>query len=410
MRKLLITVLVAVLLLGVVVQPWLVSGSMNSIEITSQSMYWVKLYCAHGESVVATTQWNSKSTGQINDSVISVYSKPSGAKLYLNGAYIGTTPMTLTVQPGVYNMTLLLSGYKPYSKLLVVYTRETLKVLVNLTPLPVNLTITSDPYGAKVYINGTYKGITPLVLSLIPGTYKVKLTRRGYKNYTTTVKLSPDKSKTLSVTLSPLYGQVKITSTPLGAKVYINGSYKGMTPLDLSLPPGTYNVRISKQGYKDYETPLSLSAGEHKTLSVTLTPLFGYLTVTSTPSGASVYIDGKYAGTTPLENYRLPTGDHTVKVGKDGYKTYTTTVDVSPGATSTVSATLHPLPVKVSITSTPPGASVYINGVYKGTTPLTLSLAPRTYDVKVVKNGYKTWEKSVTVEAGSPVSLAVSLT
>ncbi len=361
-------------------------------------------------SNIHSNSWTPEIFEQMKNGAISVSSTPSGAQVYLDGAYEGVTPLTISVQPGTYNITLKLPGYKVYSEFITVESGKELNISVALQPLPVSLTITSEPSGASVYINGAYKGTTPLTLSVTPGTYEVKLTKQGYKNYMTTVELSPDKSKTLSVTLSPIYGRVQITSIPSGAKVYVNSSYKGMTPLSLSLPPGMYTIKVSKQGYKNYETTLILSAGEHKAISVTLTPAFGHVTVTSTPSGASVYIDGKYAGTTPLENYKLSTGEHTVKVEKEGYETYTTKVDVSPGGTATVSATLRPLPVKLSITSKPSGASVYINGAYKGTTPLTLSLTPGTYDVRIVKKGYKTWEKSVTVEVASPLKLTMSLT
>jgi hypothetical protein len=45
----------------------------------------------------------------------------------------------------------------------------------------------------------------------------------------------------------------------------------------------------------------------------------GILTVVSDPADAAVYIDGQFAGRTPLTVERLRTGDHRVRVVKDGY-------------------------------------------------------------------------------------------
>lgn len=45
-------------------------------------------------------------------------------------------------------------------------------------------------------------------------------------------------------------GRVIIESRPIGAMVYINGVYKGDTPLDLHHPVGTYTAKLELNGYK----------------------------------------------------------------------------------------------------------------------------------------------------------------
>ena len=42
------------------------------------------------------------------------------------------------------------------------------------------LRINSLPYEAKVFINGVYEGNTPLVKSVFPGTYEVKISKTNY--------------------------------------------------------------------------------------------------------------------------------------------------------------------------------------------------------------------------------------
>jgi hypothetical protein len=66
----------------------------------------------------------------------------------------------------------------------------------------------------------------------------------------------------------------------------------------------------------------------------------GGLTVSSTPSGAQVFLDNAFIGITPLTLESVASGTHTVTIRMDGYEEYSTTTPVNAGATSTVSAAL----------------------------------------------------------------------
>ena len=57
----------------------------------------------------------------------------------------------------------------------------------------------------------------------------------------------------------------------------------------------------------------------------------GTITVTSTPPGADIEIDGKFVGNTPSRGIELTPGDHTVSVKKNGYKAWEKTLSVSGG-------------------------------------------------------------------------------
>ncbi|WP_232054710.1 PEGA domain-containing protein [Thermococcus sp. 2319x1] len=147
-------------------------------------------------------------------------------------------------------------------------------------------------------------------------------------------------------------GTLKIFSDPSGAEVYVNDSYKGTTSITLELPPGTYVVRLTKEGYQEYTATVTISAGETKTVSATLKPAYGYLRVESSPSGAEVYVDGSYVGTAPITDYRLSPGEHTIKVRKEGYQEYTITVNVEAGKSVSVSASLVPVTTSSKIPAT----------------------------------------------------------
>ncbi|MCJ7546192.1 MAG: PEGA domain-containing protein [Deltaproteobacteria bacterium] len=65
------------------------------------------------------------------------------------------------------------------------------------------ISITSDPPGAKVFIDGEYKGQTPTEISLTSGTYQLFLQRLLYEPYKDSVVIERDQTKTLNIKLSP---------------------------------------------------------------------------------------------------------------------------------------------------------------------------------------------------------------
>jgi hypothetical protein len=80
----------------------------------------------------------------------------------------------------------------------------------------------------------------------------------------------------------------------------------------------------------------------------------GFLTVTSTPAGASVYIDGMYQGLTPVNNIEINHGQHSIRLSLNGY--FDTTADL-PIACETRITKNYPLQ-KIPITTTPTPAYV----------------------------------------------------
>ena len=209
---------------------------------------------------------------------------------------------------------------------------------------------TSVPSGAGIYVDGTYQGITPKILSgLTTGSHAVKLTITGYNDYSATVDVSKEQTATVSKDFTqPPAGSLSITSTPSGASVYVDDSYLGVTPIILSKQtPGTHIVKLKKTGYKDYSYIVIVHEEQTTTVSGDLTPIvqtspMGTLFITSSPLSASIYVDGSYQGTTPT-TLTETTGSYRIRFTKTGYTDYSTIADVSAGQTTTVSGYLNPI-------------------------------------------------------------------
>src|SRR5207247_11066463 len=78
----------------------------------------------------------------------------------------------------------------------------------------------------------------------------------------------------------------------------------------------------------------------------------GTVTVISDPPDAAVYVDGQFAGRTPLTLARVEAGDHRVRVVKDGYLENGRTLPVSAGRTASLQLTLTASTAGPAIAST----------------------------------------------------------
>ena len=75
---------------------------------------------------------------------------------------------------------------------------------------------------------------------------------------------------------------LSIDTTPSNASVYINNEYKGKTPLEIELTPGTYKIEIKKENYETYTQTIELTLKESKNISINLTRIT--FEPTTTPS------------------------------------------------------------------------------------------------------------------------------
>ena len=167
------------------------------------------------------------------------------------------------------------------------------------------------------------------------------------------VREAPESPQTLEPETGS--GWLLIRTTPPGASVVVDGLARGRTPLSLEdVPFGTHRVSVSYTGYgpETREVSLSRDAGvasvgidlvESRTSSEIAVGT-GSLQVESRPNGAQVMVDGRLVGTTPVVVPDLAGGSHRVRVERDGYQAWVTTVDVPPSDRVRVAASLERVP------------------------------------------------------------------
>ncbi len=271
--------------------------------------------------------------------------------------------------------------------------------------------INSNPSRAQVYINNKYEGLTPLSLTLPEGSYRVLAKLEGYRDYETTLIVEGNREKEYTFNLSPRYGDLRIDSKPSMADVYIDGVYRGKTPLTIkNLLAKTYELKLTYPGYEDIVEKVEIKDGIETRVSLSLLPAVGSLSINSIPSGSEVYLNGVYRGITPLFISNLSPGTYQIQLRKSGYKDFLSSVNVTSRTTSSYNFTLIPLLGTINIFSNPSGAEVYIDRVYKGKTPLSLTDIPSgTYELRITLSGYEEHFERITLAPGELKQVSVNL-
>jgi hypothetical protein len=212
-------------------------------------------------------------------------------------------------------------------------------------------------------------------------------------------------------------GSLRIESDPSGAEVRVNGVAKGMTPLALSLPAGSYSLTV-QHGSNIKELPVSVTNGATTVHHLTWaeTPVAapaetGSLSVATDPPGSTVTVDGEERGIAPLTLRDVPVGQHRVVV-RAGGTSYTRTVQIEAGATASLffGGTPPAAPGSIAIAS-PVLVQVFQDSRLIGTSDMDRIMLPVGEHVLELASdalGFRT-TRTVRVTAGQTVALAVDV-
>ncbi len=108
---------------------------------------------------------------------------------------------------------------------------------------------------------------------------------------------------------------------------------------------------LTLPGYEASTREVSLTAGENRTLSVSLPGVFGEVTVQAQPADAQVFVNGKSLGAAN-QKLRLVATTQDIEIRKTGYETYKTSITPRPGVSQKIETTLL-TPAQAKMASTP---------------------------------------------------------
>ena len=279
--------------------------------------------------------------------------------------------------------------------------------------------INTIPADAKVSVSG---GFFPhLKISgrflLRPGEYRADYSRSGYFSNSLDIEINEESSQVIDIKLKKTPGIVRfITQPDVVYELYLEGKFSPFICEDMEmyqeecrkrgfsfggpLEPGTRDVELRFEKYFPIKEQLIINGmGEEQEFIFDLKPAWADVEIDTKPSGAEIFIDGKNIGLTPLD-LDIMEGQHTLEIKKNGFKNFTTEIAVKAKENIVLELfNLSLLDSKINIISNPKEASVNINSIYRGLTPLELELEPLvSHTISLAKPGFKSISENIVLK------------
>jgi len=269
---------------------------------------------------------------------------------------------------------------------------------------PVKFFVITDPLDAMIFLDGMELG-TAGEYEISIGRHVLEISRDGYKTVKEEVTVSENNFlfQYRLEEVGPV--GVQIRSYPSGAIVYLNHVEENFTDCDLLLFPGTYELKLAKEGYLNIEKAITVTETGDNLFFYDLIKNLGHLTLSVAPTDAVVMINGKTYSSKTLE---LTPGMYKIEISKSGYLPVSDTVEIELGRDIEKGYTLTRNTGILDLTINPSDSMVLINEKdYSGRK--VIELVPAQYQLKVFKRGYDQHEEKVIIGQGMTLTREIKL-
>jgi len=188
-----------------------------------------------------------------------------GATVIMDNTETGkTTPFSMKiVNSGTHKITVKKEFFQPKSIELTVKDGEITEKTITLSSNAADVTVNAQN-GAEIFIDGKYVASGFYQGKLPAGVITFEAKKEGYYPDKQNRDIAVGESATINLSIQPRVGNADIVSTPIDAKVFVNGEPKGTTPITLkNLMIGNYALKIEKEGF--FGSTLDLTISENKT-------------------------------------------------------------------------------------------------------------------------------------------------
>jgi TolB-like protein len=306
-----------------------------------------------------------------------------GVQLVIDGkskGIISRKDIIVQLAPGQHSIQILKEGFESYSTTVAIQPKSTTtrEVVINPTGEAIEeivdwsiLIISSTPSEAMVVIDGIEYGQSFMQLEIAPGKHTIQMSKPLYYSYIKEINLEPGEIGQVDAVLKPNFGSISLNSNPPDARIMLNDRQElQKTPYTVTpIQSGQYSLVLSLDDYRDYKQDITISDGVETKIDAQLTPAFGWLNINSNPDDAAILIDGREIGKSPLQKYRLPSGDYVLTVKRDFYKEYQELINISDGQNLSLDLSLMADFGQLSVQGFPEGASITLDGEFRGVIP-----------------------------------------
>lgn len=240
----------------------------------------------------------------------------NGALVYIDNNFVGKAPMKSDIlASGKHSVKIVQPLYHAYEEVVNVQDNETTSISPTLEPNYTSVTIKVGN-NASIYVNEQYKGRSLWSGILELGTYVIEAKKESHISTIVTKDISSTQEE-YNIQLdapTPIFGGIKITSTPSMADVFIDGKMYGQTPLFLNnVLIGKRSITLKKKGLVDYTTDISLTENKIAEMSINMINIDSVDVKFESDKKVSLYLDGKFIGTSKDGNYRIRSGNHLIQ-------------------------------------------------------------------------------------------------
>ena len=208
-------------------------------------------------------------------------------------------------------------------------------------------------------------------------------------------------------------GLADVFSDPPGATVRVDGvALSGKTPLvGVSLATGPHRVDLDWGTYGVWRDTVEVTADARLTIHPALHGIVSFRS--SEPDRVlDVYLDGIYAGTTPLTLDTVVVGRHLVRFGGAETAASAREIEVLRDQQADIVGDAGPLPATGALTvrtsilgdtgfEASKGDPFWVDGAMRGVTPATVALKPGTHSVRVARRGFPPKITVLEIKAGT---------
>jgi hypothetical protein len=202
-----------------------------------------------------------------------------------------------------------------------------------------------------------------------------------------------------------------VVSTPDGVQVAMDGQLLGTTPFTAHVANGVHSLQADLDGFDSQRLMINVPTWQNEPVRIQLVPRRPPLVLTYTPSPLEVFCDGVSLGekSSPF-SLTLKEGVHKVGFVHPGYEPQERVVKVDSGPVASLQVNLVALGTLLRVESSPPGATVYVDGQAMGTTPYaSTDLKPGSHTLRVAHPGYLTASRSADLQVGTPLNIEATL-
>ena len=203
---------------------------------------------------------------------------------------------------------------------------------------------------SQVYLDGREQGKTPLDLSVnarVP--LEIFMVAEGYNDFAEEFTLKPGEKRKKHVKLTRKRGNIRITSNPPKASIYVDGVLEMddqdkalLTPADLRLVYGQHELKLQLEKYEVATETLRINKKNLGTKNITLKPKPGRLIVRvpSEHKQARIMLEDNYIGSmngSIVRNFEVPANvRHSLRAEDGDFTSETKTIRIEPDGSDKV--------------------------------------------------------------------------